>query len=100
MILHVARTAWTALRRDRGAFVLSFVLPLAFFSIFATIFGGQHDSTPRVTLIVVDEDKSETSKDLIGALEQDNSLWVHRTPVTKKVRRRVPSTRRPRRRLR
>ncbi len=84
MILHVARTAWTALRRDRGAFVLSFVLPLAFFSIFAVIFGGQHDSTPRVTLIVVDEDKSETSKDLIGALEQDNSLWVHRTPVTKK----------------
>ncbi len=72
------------MRRDRGAFVLSFVLPLAFFSIFATIFGGQHDSTPRVTLIVVDEDKSETSKDLIGALEQDNSLWVHRTPVTKK----------------
>ena len=72
------------LRRDRGALVLSFVLPLAFFSIFATIFGGQHDATPRVTLIVVDEDKSEASKDLIGALEHDNSFWVHRTPVTKK----------------
>ena len=74
----------TALRRDRGALVLSFVLPIAFFSIFATIFGGQHDATPRVTLIVVDEDKSEASTSLIGALEQDNSLWVHRTPVTKK----------------
>ena len=84
MILHVARTAWTALRRDRGAFVLSFVLPLAFFSIFAVIFGGQHDSTPRVTLIVVDEDRSQASGDLIRALEHDNSLWVHRTPVTKK----------------
>jgi ABC-2 type transport system permease protein len=72
------------LRRDRGALVLSFVLPLAFFSIFATIFGGQHDATPRVTLIVVDEDKSQASKDLIGALEHDNSFWVHRTPVTKK----------------
>jgi len=84
LILHVARTAWTALRRDRGAFVLSFVLPLAFFSIFAVIFGGQHDSTPRVTLIVVDEDRSQASGDLIRALEHDNSLWVHRTPVTKK----------------
>jgi ABC-2 type transport system permease protein len=84
LILHVARTALTALRRDRGALVLSFVLPIAFFSIFATIFGGQHDSTPRVTLIVVDEDQSEASTSLIRALERDNSLWVHRTPVTKK----------------
>jgi len=73
-----------ALKRDRGAMVLSFVLPLAFFSIFAVIFGGEHDSTPRVTLIVVDQDKSEGSENLIRALEQDGSLWVHRSPVTKK----------------
>ena len=73
-----------ALKRDRGALVLSFVLPLAFFSIFAVIFGGQHDSTPRVTLIVVDQDKTEASENLIRGLEQDGSLWVHRSPVTKK----------------
>ena len=84
MIFNVARTALIALKRDRGALVLSFVLPLAFFSIFAVIFGGQHDSTPRVTLIVVDQDKSEASGNLIRALEQDGSLWVHRSPVTKK----------------
>ena len=84
MIFNVARTALIALRRDRGALVLSFVLPLAFFSIFAVIFGGQHDSTPRVTLIVVDQDKSEASGNLTRALEQDGSLWVHRTPVTQK----------------
>ncbi len=73
-----------ALRRDRGAMVLSFVLPLAFFSIFAVIFGGQHDTTPHVTLIVVDQDKSEGSENLIRALEHDGSLWVHRSPVTEK----------------
>jgi len=84
LILHIARTALIALRRDRGALVLSFVLPLAFFSIFAAIFGGQSNTTPRVTLIVVDEDKSEASQDLVKALEKDSSLWVHRTPVTKK----------------
>ena len=84
MIFNVARTALIALRRDRGAMVLSFVLPLAFFSIFAVIFGGQHDSTPRVTLIVVDQDKTEASENLIRGLEQDGSLWVHRSPVTKK----------------
>jgi len=63
--------------------VLSFVLPLAFFSIFAAIFGGQRDSTPRVTLIVVDEDKSQASQDLVKSLETDGSLWRYRTPVTR-----------------
>jgi ABC-2 type transport system permease protein len=84
LIWNVARTALIALKRDRGAMVLSFVLPLAFFSIFAVIFGGEHDTTPRVTLIVVDQDKSEASESLVRALEQDGSLWVHRTPVTSK----------------
>ncbi|MGO8932579.1 MAG: ABC transporter permease [Terracidiphilus sp.] len=84
MIWNVAKTALIALKRDRGAMVLSFVLPLAFFSIFAVIFGGQHDTTPHVTLIVVDQDKSEGSENLIRALEQDGSLWVHRSPVNQK----------------
>jgi ABC-2 type transport system permease protein len=84
LILHIARTALIALKRDRGALMLSFILPLAFFSIFAVIFGGQHDSTPRVTLIVVDEDRSEASQELVKALEREGSLRVHRTPVTNK----------------
>jgi len=73
-----------ALRRDRGAMVLSFVLPLAFFTIFAVIFGKQNTSTPKVTLIVVDQDKSEGSENLVRALEQEGSLWVHLSPVTQK----------------
>ncbi len=64
--------------------VLSFVLPLAFFSIFAVIFGRSNSSTPQVTLIVVDQDKSKASGNLIRALEQDGSLWVHRSPVNQK----------------
>ena len=64
--------------------VLSFVLPLAFFTIFAVIFGKENNSTPKVTLIVVDQDKSEGSENLVRALEQDGSLWVHRTPVNQK----------------
>jgi ABC-2 type transport system permease protein len=63
--------------------VLSFVLPLAFFTIFAVIFGKENNSTPKVTLIVVDQDKSEASQNLVRALEQDGSLWVHLTPVTR-----------------
>ena len=38
MIAAIVRTSFRALRRDRGAFILSFVLPVAFFSIFAVIF--------------------------------------------------------------
>jgi ABC-2 type transport system permease protein len=83
LILHIARTALIALRRDRGALVLSFVLPLSFFSIFAVIFGGAHDSTPKVHVIVVDEDRSEASQDLVKALEKESSLVVATRPAAK-----------------
>ena len=59
MIFNIVRTALIALRRDRASLALSFILPIAFFSIFAVIFGGQHDSTPKINVIVVDEDQSQ-----------------------------------------
>ncbi len=76
----VARTSLLALRRDRAAFVLSFILPIAFFSIFAVIFGGRHDTTPRVNLILVDEDRSEASRDLVRGLSRESSLIVATHP--------------------
>ena len=76
MIFDVTRTALIALKRDRGALVLSFVLPVAFFTLFAMIFGGQHDSTPKVKLIVVDQDRSEASRSLVKALQSESSLVV------------------------
>lgn len=54
MIFSIVRTGWMALRRDRAALVLSFVLPIAFFSIFAVIFGGQKQGTPKISVIVAD----------------------------------------------
>ena len=83
MIFQVARTALLALRRDRGALVLSFVLPLAFFSIFATIFGKQNDTTPKVKVILVDEDRSEASRDLVNGLKSETSLVVMTAPAAK-----------------
>jgi ABC-2 type transport system permease protein len=77
------RTALIALRRDRGAFALSFVLPIGFFSIFAVIFGGRHDSTPMVKVIVVDEDHSSASQRLVRGLEREGSLAVKKKPATK-----------------
>ena len=83
MILHVTRTALLALRRDRGALVLSFVLPIGFFSIFAAIFGQMHESTPQVKVIVADEDRSAASRELIGGLKNEASLVVVIRPEAK-----------------
>ena len=83
MIFAIVRTAITALRRDRASLALSFLLPIAFFSIFAIIFGGQHNSTPKIAVIVVDEDQSSGSQQLFRALEREGSLDVRARPAAK-----------------
>jgi ABC-2 type transport system permease protein len=84
LIFAIVRTAITALRRDRASLALSFLLPIAFFSIFAVIFGGQHNSTPRIAVIVVDEDQSSGSHQLFRALEREVSLDVRVRSAAKK----------------
>ncbi len=84
MIFAIVRTALIALRRDRGALALSFILPIGFFSIFAVIFGGQHDTTPKVSVLVVDEDHSAASQRLIQGLEREGSLSVKKRPASKR----------------
>ena len=81
MISAIVRTAMVSLRRDRGALLLSFILPVVFFSIFAVIFGGRHDTTPRVKVLVVDEDHSRISQRLVQGLEREGSLVVQTRPA-------------------
>jgi len=69
-----------SLKRDRGALVMSFILPVVFFSIFAVIFGGRRDTTPKVKVIVVDEDHSRASERLVAGLKQEGSLVVKSRP--------------------
>ena len=74
------RIAWTNLRRDRVAQALTFVLPIIFFSIFASVFGGRGDApTPRVRAAVVDDDRSPFSARVIAALRAESSLQVRTT---------------------
>lgn len=84
MISAIVRTALTSLRRDRGALALSFVLPVVFFSIFAVIFAGRRDSTPKITALLVDEDHSAVSERLTKGLENEGSLHVFTRPAAKK----------------
>ena len=85
MIAAIVLNGFRALRRDRGALILSFILPIAFFSIFGMIFGGMGGSgTPRVRVVVVDEDHSTVSARLVRALLQEPSLEASTHPKGKK----------------
>ena len=84
MIAAIVRTAIVSLRRDRGALALSFILPVVFFSIFAVIFGGRRNITPKVKVLLVDEDHSSASERLVQALKKEGSLEVETRPAPAK----------------
>jgi ABC-2 type transport system permease protein len=75
------RIFWIHLRRDRVVWLLTFIVPVAFFSIFAVIFGGSgRGGTPSLRVAVVDEDGSDFSKRLVATLEKDKGLRVTTGP--------------------
>ena len=80
MITTLLRISWTNLKRDRVAQALTFLLPVLFFSIFASVFGNQGgNSTARVRIAVVDEDGSELSRRIVEALKEETALRVRTT---------------------
>lgn len=80
MIGTLLRVGWTNLRRDRVAQMLTFLLPIVFFSIFATVFGGQGDATTaRIRVAIVDEDRSDVSARLIDGLRGEKGLRAQTT---------------------
>lgn len=82
MIGPVFRISWLALVRDRYALVLSFLVPIAFFSILALIFGRMGgNGLPPVRVAVLDEDQSAVSALLVSALEREPALVVERSRV-------------------
>lgn len=76
MIASVVRAGWLNLRRDRAALMLSFIVPIVFFSIFAGIFGAQKSKTPKTTVAIADLDRSDSSRRLIEALKRESALDV------------------------
>jgi ABC-2 type transport system permease protein len=76
-VLTLIRVAWTNLSRDRVAQALTFLLPIIFFSIFATVFGQQNNpQTTRIRVAVVDEDGSEFSRRIVEGLKKEGGLRV------------------------
>jgi len=78
MIFSIVRTGWLNLRRDRAALILSFVVPVVFFSVFAGIFRGNSKTgtTRQIPVVIVDEDRSANSARFIGALRREKGLKV------------------------
>ena len=64
--------------RDRVALLLTFALPMAFFSVFALAFGGGGDEEGQSSLrvVVVDGDRTELSGRLLDAIDANGTLRV------------------------
>ena len=79
MIGTMLRIGFINLRRDRVAQALTFLLPIMFFSIFASVFGNQRNATSRIAVPVADEDQSDYSRKLVKALAAEGGLRVQTT---------------------
>jgi len=76
LILNVLRTSLQNLKRDRGGLLLTFVLPIAFFSIFAVVFGGSRQTTRKIRIALVDLDASPRSQKFAAAVRAESALRV------------------------
>ncbi len=80
MIGTLLRISWINLKRDRVAQALTFLLPILFFSIFATVFGNPGSTTTsRIGIAVVDEDQSDFSRRIVEGLGKETALRVRKT---------------------
>jgi ABC-2 type transport system permease protein len=79
MIRTVIRISALRLWHNRPELVLTFVVPILFFSIFAWIFGSRSDSgsTPKLKIAVCDELGTEVTQETIRQLISTNSLTLH-----------------------
>jgi len=77
MIWTVVQTSWRRLKNNRSELVLTFVVPIIFFSIFAVIFGsrgGSSSGTPKIKVAIADTSDTTTSKRATELLREQQSL--------------------------
>jgi ABC-2 type transport system permease protein len=77
MIWTVVQTSWCRLKNNRSELVLTFVVPVIFFSIFAVIFGsrgGSSSGTPKIKVAIADTSETTISKRATELLREQQSL--------------------------
>jgi ABC-2 type transport system permease protein len=72
----VVRTLMLALWRDRGALIMSFVLPVIVFLVFAAILSGATGDELRIRVVVANEGEGTLAGRLADAIARDGSLRV------------------------
>ncbi len=80
MIFSVVKVGWLTLKRSPVELLLTFVVPIVFFSIFAVIFGdqGNGSSTPKFKVAFVDLDQTATSRRFVKTMAQEPSFEVQK----------------------
>ena len=78
MIWTIIQTSWRRLRNNRSELVLTFIVPMVFFSIFALIFGSRDasSSTPKINVAISNEWPSELSDRTVSLLQEQKSLRI------------------------
>lgn len=78
MILTVVRISALRLWHNRAELLLTFIVPLIFFSIFAWIFGSRDSDggTPRIKIAIADTVGSEASQKIVDALKETRSVRI------------------------
>lgn len=78
MILTAFRAHWLNLKRDRLALLLTFVVPVIFFSIFAAIFSSMNSGGggAKTKTIILDLAQNEFSKKIEKSLCEDKKTFV------------------------
>jgi len=81
MIRTIIQISLLRLWHNKAELVLTFLVPILFFSIFAWIFGSRGSgATPQLKIVVCDEVESDVSKAAIAILEKTQSLRFHLPP--------------------
>lgn len=79
MIWTILQTSLRRLKNNRSELVLTFVVPILFFSIFAVIFGSRgskSSGTPRIKVALSDQSNSAIAKRAIVLLGEQPSLRI------------------------
>jgi ABC-2 type transport system permease protein len=94
IFLEITRTHWTKFRRDKAAFIMTFVVPIAFFSIFAVLYGGAggRGGTSHIRLAVIDEAQTAESQQFVERLRGEKSLTVIQRSLNQDGERTEPMT--------
>lgn len=74
MMFDVARTHWIKFGRDRAALIMSFIVPVIFFSTFAIMFSGVGAGMSKLHVAIIDQSVNGKSTAFLEALRSEKSL--------------------------